>query len=173
MKHAAGGNLLWGPWSRFGVAIMLVALIADQLCKWWMIYVYKIGERGKVALTPFFDLIMVWNEGISYGLFPQGSAAGRAVLIGIAVVAVLALIVWLARAERGLAAASIGLIAGGAVGNAIDRTIYGAVADFFSLHAFGYYWYIFNIADVAIVAGVAGLLYDTLITGHKMVPKSP
>ena len=173
MKRMAGAYLLWGPWSRFGAAIALATLFADQLNKWWMIYVYKIAERGKVTLTPFFDLVMVWNEGISYGLFPQGSALGRGVLIAIAAAAVLALFAWLARSERALAAASIGLIAGGAVGNAIDRAVYGAVADFFSLHAFGFYWYIFNVADVAIVAGVAGLLYDTLFSGHKMVPKSP
>ena len=90
-----------------------------------------------------------------------------------AVVAVIVLTLWLARADRRLVAVSLGLIAGGAVGNAIDRALYGAVADFFSLHAFGFYWYIFNIADVAIVVGVMGLLYDLLFSGHKMVSNSP
>ena len=76
---------------------------------------------------------------------------------------------WLARTSSTLAAVSIGLIAGGALGNAIDRALYGAVADFFSLHAFGFYWYIFNLADAAIVAGVIGVLYETLVRGHKKV----
>ena len=78
-----------------------------------------------------------------------------------------ALTVWLARLTSPLAAGSIGLIIGGALGNVIDRVAYGAVADFFSLHAFGYQWYVFNVADAAIVAGVAGLLYDSLFGGHK------
>ena len=164
---------LWGPLSAVGGAAAAVALAADQLHKWWMIYVYQIGERGKVALGPFLDLVMVWNEGISYGLFPQGSPTGRALLIGVAVAAVVALALWLAKAERLIPAISMGLIAGGAMGNAIDRLLYGAVADFFSLHAFGFYWYIFNIADVVIVAGVAGLIFDLLFSGHKMVSNSP
>jgi signal peptidase II len=82
-------------------------------------------------------------------------------------VASLALTVWLARLESRLTAIAIGLIIGGAIGNAIDRILYGAVADFFSFHAFGYQWYVFNVADTAIVAGVVGLLYDSLFRGHK------
>lgn len=167
------GRYLWGPYSGLGLLMAAIALGADQLNKWWMIHVYQIGEKGKVTLTPFFDLIMVWNQGISYGLLPQGSALGKAVLIGVAIVAVVGLTLWLARAENKLAAFSLGLILGGAIGNAIDRMIYGAVADFFSFHAYGYYWYIFNIADVAIVVGVAGLLYEMLFSGHKMVSNSP
>ena len=164
---------LWGRFSMLGAIVTMATLAADQLNKWWMIYVFDIAEKGKVTITPFFDLVMVWNEGISYGLFPQGGPLGQAVLIGVAVVAVIVLTAWLARAERRLVAVSLGLIAGGAAGNAIDRLLYGAVADFFSLHAFGFYWYIFNIADVAIVVGVMGLLYDLLFSGHKMVSNSP
>ena len=173
MTSGSVARAIWGPLSGFGAIIAVLSLAADQLHKWWMIYVYQIGERGKVTLTPFFDLVMVWNEGISYGLFPQGSPLGQAILIAIACGAVVALTFWLARADTRLVAASLGLIAGGAIGNAIDRLVYGAVADFFSLHAFGYYWYIFNIADVAIVAGVIGLLYDLLFSGHNMVSNSP
>ena len=173
MMSAAPAAFLWGRLSPLGVSAALLVLAADQAHKWWMIYVYQIGGKGKVTLTPFFDLVMVWNEGISYGLFPQGNPIGQAVLIGIAVVAVIALIGWLAHADHALVAAAIGLIAGGALGNAADRLVYGAVADFFSLHAFGVYWYVFNIADAAIAAGVAGLLYDTLIRGHKKVSILP
>jgi signal peptidase II len=160
---------LWGPLSPLGVGVAALAVLADQAHKAWMLYVYDIGARGAVALAPFFDLVLVWNRGISYGLLPQESALGRLGLILFAFVASLALAVWLARLTSPLAAASVGLIIGGAIGNAIDRVAYGAVADFFSLHAFGYEWYVFNIADVAIVAGVAGLLYESLFGGHKKV----
>jgi len=169
MPQAAQTPWIWGAQSPLGVTVAIVTLIADQLCKFWMIYGYQITQKGKVTLTPFFDLVMVWNEGISYGLLPQGSPLGQGILIGIALAATAALLVWLARATSALAAVSIGLIVGGALGNAIDRVLYGAVADFFSLHAFGFYWYIFNLADAAIVAGVAGLLYETLVRGHKKV----
>ena len=162
-------NRLWGPMSPLGLGIAALTLLADQAHKAWMLYVYDIGARGTLTLTPFFDLVLVWNEGISYGLFPQQSATGRWGLILFAVAASMALVAWLARIGSALAAMSIGLIIGGALGNAIDRVLYGAVADFFSLHAFGLQWYIFNVADAAIVAGVVGLLYESLFGGLKKV----
>jgi signal peptidase II len=162
-------RMFWGPLSPFGLAIAALTVLADQAHKAFMLYVYDIGAKGTVVVTSFFDLVLVWNRGISYGLLPQESAAGRWGLILFAVVASLALAAWLARIESRLAAASIGLIIGGAIGNAIDRVVYGGVADFFSLHAFGYQWYVFNIADTAIVAGVVGLLYESLFGGHKKV----
>ena len=162
-------NWLWGPLSPLGLGIAALTVLADQAHKAWMLYVYDIGARGTIAITSFFDLVLVWNQGISYGLIPQQGVAGRWGLILFAFGASLALAVWLARLTSPLAAVSIGLIIGGAIGNAIDRIAYGAVADFFSLHAFGYQWYVFNIADTAIVAGVVGLLYESLFRGHKKV----
>ena len=158
---------LWGPYSPLGLTVALLTLLVDQGNKAWMLYVYDIGAKQTVTLTPFFDLVLLWNKGISYGLLPQDSAAGRLGLIAFAGVASLALIVWLSRIATPLTAVAVGLIIGGAVGNAIDRAVYGAVADFFALHAFGFEWYVFNIADVAIVAGVVGLLYDSMFGGHK------
>lgn len=158
---------LWGPHSPFGLGIAALTLLADQAHKAWMLHVYGIGAKGTVTITPFFDLVLVWNKGISYGLLPQDSALGRLGLIAFAFAAGLALTVWLARVTSKLTAAAIGLIIGGAIGNAIDRIAYGAVADFFAFHAFGFQWYVFNIADVAIVAGVIGLLYDSVFGGHK------
>ena len=157
----------WGAHSPLGLIVALITLVADQGNKVWMLYVYDIGTKEPVYLTPFFDLILVWNKGISYGMLQQESVSGRIALVAFAVIVSLFLIGWLARVTTGLAAVSIGLIVGGAAGNAIDRAVYGAVADFFSLHAFGFQWYIFNVADVAIVAGVIGLLYDSLFGGHK------
>ena len=157
----------WGHYSPLGLLVALATLVADQANKLWMLYVYDIGARQPVKVTPFFDLILVWNRGISYGMLQQDSLTGRLALVAFAVVVSLALIAWLARITSGLAAVAIGLIVGGAAGNAIDRAVHGAVADFYSFHAFGFQWYIFNIADVAIVAGVIGLLYDSLFGGHK------
>jgi signal peptidase II len=162
---------LWGPLSPLGLGVALVTFLIDQAQKTWMLYVYDIGSRGVVTVTSFFDLVLVWNPGISYGLLPQDSAFGRLGLILFALAASLALAVWLARVTSRISAISIGLIIGGALGNALDRVLYGAVADFFSFHAFGLEWYVFNIADTAIVAGVVGLLYDSMFGGHKKAGK--
>ncbi len=160
-------TFVWGRFSLWGLIFALGALVIDQIHKTWMLHVFDIAEKGIVRITPFFDLVMVWNRGISYGLFQQDSEAGRLFLVGLSIVACLILLIVLARSETRLSAVSLGLIIGAALGNAIDRLVYGAVADFFSLHAFGFYWYVFNIADVAIVAGVIGLLYDLLIESRK------
>jgi signal peptidase II len=158
---------LWGPLSPLGLAIAALTVLADQASKLWLLFAFDLGAKGTVTVTPFFDLVLVWNRGISYGLLTQHSDLGRYALIAFAIAASIALIMWLARVTSPLTAAAIGLIIGGAIGNAIDRIAYGAVADFFAFHAFGFEWYIFNIADVAIVAGVIGLLYDSLVRGHK------
>jgi signal peptidase II len=158
---------LWGPHSPLGLIAAALTVVADQGNKLWMLNIYDLGAKGTVTVTPFFDLVLLWNKGVSYGLLAQDSPYGRLGLILFAVFACLALTMWLARVTTKLTAVAIGLIIGGAVGNAIDRIAYGAVADFYSLHAFGFQWYVFNIADVAIVAGVIGLLYDSLTGGHK------
>jgi signal peptidase II len=163
---------VWGPYSRLGTGVFLATAALDQADKWWMLEVYRIAERGRVTVTPFFDLVFVKNIGISYSLFDQDSYAGQLMLAAFGVVATAGLWIWLARgATSRLLAMSLGLIMGGALGNAIDRVVLGGVADFFSLHAFGFYWYVFNVADVAIVAGVMGLLYDSLLASRKDAAK--
>jgi signal peptidase II len=168
---SAAKGWLWGPLSPLGLGVAALTLILDQAHKAWMLYVYDIGAKGTVTVAPFLDLVLVWNQGVSYGMFQQRSDLGRWALILFALAASLALAVWLARATSQLVAVSIGLIIGGAIGNAIDRILYGAVADFFSFHAFGFEWYVFNIADTAIVAGVVALLYESVFGGHKKVSK--
>ena len=164
---------LWGPLSSLGLGCALATLAVDQAHKWWMLAVYRIQDRGRVALTPFFDLVYVQNKGVSYGLLPLDSRHGQWLLAAFAVLAVLAMGVWLARGiSSRLVALSVGLIMGGAAGNAIDRVMLEGVADFFSFHAFGFYWYVFNIADAAIVAGVCGLLYDSLGLSRNRAAKS-
>jgi signal peptidase II len=159
---------LWGPLSLQGLGIATLVVIIDQLHKAWMLGAYDIQSKGRVAVTPFLDLVFVKNTGVSYGLFLQNTRHGQWVLAGFAALAVCAMAVWLARGvTTRLVAASLGLIMGGAVSNAIDRLVLGGVADFFSLHALGFYWYVFNIADVAIVAGVVGLLYDSVTASRK------
>jgi signal peptidase II len=164
---------LKGPKTGLGLFAALIALLLDQGHKAWMLYVYKIGELHKVEMTSFFDLVMAWNPGISYGLFRQHTAFGQFALAAFALIAVMFMAVWLAQLTTKLTAVALGLIMGGALGNAADRLRYGAVADFFSFHWGNFNWYVFNVADIAIVAGIIGLVYDLLTAGHKRVPKAP
>ena len=165
--NEARAPLLWGPLTRFALAVALVAAAIDQATKLWLLFVFDLGTRGIVTLTPFLDLALVWNTGISYGLLRQEGPLGQWVLLALKAIAVILLWIWLARTSSRLTALSLGLIIGGAIGNAIDRLAYGAVADFVLFHvttaSFSFKWYVFNLADVAIVAGVIGLLYETLM----------
>ena len=158
--------MLWGPLTRFGLAVALAATVIDQAVKLWLLFVIDLGGRGIVPLAPFLDLVLTGNTGISYGLFRQEGPLGQWALLALKAIAVALLWIWLSRATTRLTALSLGLIIGGAVGNAIDRFAYGAVADFVLFHvstaSFSFKWYVFNLADVAIVAGVIGLLYETL-----------
>ncbi len=153
----------WSRHAALAFAVALATLVIDQANKWWMLDVYDIANKGRVYVTPFLDFVFVKNVGISYSLFSMESETGQYFLAAFAIAASLAMWVWNNVANSGrLMAVALGLIIGGAIGNAIDRVRIGGVADFYSLHAYGYYWYVFNIADMAIVAGVAALLYDSL-----------
>jgi signal peptidase II len=151
---------------RPGVIAALAALVLDQVSKLWLLRVLDIGHR-KVQVTPFFDLVLALNPGISFGWFQNDSPAAQIVLLAVKAVAVVVLAIWMARSRTLLATVGLGLIIGGAIGNAIDRFAYGAVVDFALFHLqIGentYNWYVFNLADVAIVAGVAALLYDSFL----------
>jgi signal peptidase II len=153
--------------TRFALVIAVLTAAVDQAVKLWLLFVVDLGARGVVTLTPFLDLVLARNTGISYGLFPQEGPLGQWALLALKAVAVVLLWIWLSRTSSRLTAVSLGLIIGGAIGNAIDRLAYGWVADFVLLHlttaSFSFKWYVFNLADVAIVAGVVGLLYETLI----------
>ncbi len=150
---------------ELGLTIAIAAAVIDQITKLWMLFAFELGSRGVVTLTPFLDLVLTWNTGISYGLFRQEGALGQWALLALTVIAVALLWIWLSRSATRVTAVALGLIIGGAVGNAIDRMAYGAVADFVLFHvttvSFSFRWYVFNLADAAIVAGVIGLLYET------------
>jgi signal peptidase II len=152
---------------RPGVIAALAALLLDQATKLWLLFVFDIAHRGAVKLTPFFDLVLAWNVGISFGWFQSDSQLAQIALMAIKTVAVIVLAIWMARSRTKIATVALGLIIGGAIGNAIDRFAYGAVVDFALFHVqIGgnvFNWYVFNVADVAIVAGVAALLYDSFV----------
>jgi signal peptidase II len=164
---------VWGGHARLGLALALATFAIDQAHKWWMLNVFDIASRQPVKLTPFFDLVFVINKGISYGLLAQDGHGGQWALAAFAVLASAALWIWLVRGDvNALMAASIGLVIGGALGNALDRVVRGGVADFFHFHVGDWSWYVFNPADVAIVAGVIGLLYDSFRSNRKEAAKA-
>jgi signal peptidase II len=147
-----------------------VALAADQGSKLFLLYgadFIHMAPGGTVPILPFFNLVMVWNPGISYGLFPASGRLGTDILIALPLAAVVGLGWWLwGTASRSLAL-GLGLVIGGAIGNnLIDRVIYGRVADFFHFYGFGYDWYVFNVADIAITLGAIAIIYEVLKPEH-------
>jgi signal peptidase II len=156
---------LFGPLTKFGITVAAIACALDQASKLYLLKIADLASKP-IRLGPFFDFVLTRNTGISYGLFQTQGELGQWLLLGFKALAVLLLWIWLARAQSRLTALALGLIIGGAVGNAIDRLSYGWVADFVFFHVSGanwhFNWYVFNLADVAIVAGVIGLLYESL-----------
>jgi signal peptidase II len=159
-QHAPGRHAMLGL-----VTAVAVGLV-DQALKLWLLFVFDLGSRGMVEIAPWLDLVLTWNTGISYGLFQQDTELGRWLLLGFQAAAILCLGLWMLRSRSRVTALALGLIVGGAVGNIIDRLAYGAVVDFVFFHLdFGtweFRWYIFNLADAAVVAGVGGLVYESL-----------
>jgi signal peptidase II len=158
---------------RVGIVTAAVALVLDQLSKNLLLYGagfidYSPGDR--IGVLPFLDIVMIWNRGISYGLLPAEGAWGTIILTVFSLIAVAALSWWLKSAETRFLGLGLGLIIGGALGNVIDRVIYGAVADFFHFYAFGHDWYVFNIADAAITVGVVALIVDAFVGGKTRDP---
>jgi signal peptidase II len=158
---------LRGPFARLGLAVALITCVLDQASKLWLLYGLDLSDRGRVALAPVAELVLVRNYGISYGWFQWLGGSARWALLALTALALVFLLLWLARAGSRLSALALGFIIGGAIGNAIDRvTQGGAVIDFVRLHVIvggvDHDWYVFNLADAAIVAGVVGLLYESV-----------
>ena len=149
------------PRSRMqtGLALATVTAGLDQTSKWAIMHILDLETLRRVEILPFLDFAFIWNYGISYGLFSSGSEAARWLLIGLT----LAVTAYLARAmittPGPLTRIGYTLIIGGALGNLADRIIHGAVVDFVSLHYAGYYWYVFNLADIWISFGVVLLIW--------------
>jgi signal peptidase II len=143
-----------GRFMAFGLLLAAMVLLFDQASKLALLYLTDIRLTYPWALTSFLDFTVVWNRGISYGLFQQDTEFGRWVLTAIKLGAAIILSYWLRKAENRAEATGIGLIIGGAIGNAIDRVAHGAVFDFVHVHVGTFSWYVFNVADAAIVIGV-------------------
>ncbi len=162
---------------RIGLAVAAVLLAADQASKWWILEELRLPEVRHVpllALGPFgLDLSMVWNRGVTFGLLsgegPWNHLIQATLAAGIAVF----LLRWLARAETPAVAAALGAVIGGAIGNVLDRLRFGAVVDFVDAHAWGWHWYVFNIADAGIVCGVAVLIADALFRRAPEAKQAP
>jgi signal peptidase II len=150
-------------WLR-GLAAAIAVVVLDQLSKSAVIAFLagRITERRFVRVTPFFDLVLTYNRGMSFGLF-NGTGPGAVVFILVAAVIVAALFYWLRHAARPMLAAAIGLVIGGAIGNVVDRLRFGAVVDFLYFHIGSWYWPAFNLADSAISIGVVAMLLDGLL----------
>ena len=155
-------------WGLMAYGVAAVVILLDQLSKYWVLDVAHLQDRSPIRVLPFFQLTMVWNPGVSFGMLRADSPTGRWLLVAFALAIVTALVVWARRISRPLLALAVGFMLGGALGNnLIDRVRYGAVADFLDFHALYFPW-VFNIADSAITIGVALLLLDSFVQ-----PKSP
>ena len=151
---------------RLGLPVAAAILVADQASKWWILDVARLPEVGRIPLLeagPFaLDLTMVWNRGVTFGLL-SGEGSWHHLALALLAAAIAAFLLrWMARAENRLTALALGAVVGGAIGNVIDRVRFGAVVDFVDAYAFGWHWYVFNIADAAIVCGVIALVADAL-----------
>ena len=151
---------------RRGLVPAALVLVVDQITKLIMVEMVMDPPRT-IPVTPFFNLVMTWNRGVSFGLFNNGSDLNAWLLPLVALVIVGALLVWLKKAEGLWVSVAIGLIVGGAIGNVIDRLHWGAVADFLDFHAYGYHWPAFNVADSAITVGAIALVLDSLFAGRE------
>jgi signal peptidase II len=154
-----------------GVIAGLVVLAADQVSKWWVLNVLNLPDLHQVVLLPVLNLTMVWNSGVTFGLLNGLGSWAHVVLAVVALTVVVALGFWLRRAESRLVAVAIGAVAGGAIGNVIDRVRFGAVIDFIHAHVDTRWgdvsWYVFNVADAAIVCGVAALILDSQLSKRR------
>ena len=157
----AGWRITPLGWAAYALAAVVAAL--DQASKYWVLNVLHLADRPSLHVLPFFQLTMVWNQGVSFGLMRSDSAAGRWLLVAFALAVVIALAAWTHSVRRPLAALALGLVMGGAIGNnLIDRVRFGAVADFLDFTALGFPW-VFNLADSAISIGVVLLLLDSFL----------
>jgi len=138
--------------------LAIAACMIDQLTK--QLVLFHLADGTKLTVTPFMDFVLIWNTGVSYGFFGGNGNAGRLAIIALSLIICVVLLVMMVRTNSRYYGVGLALILGGAVGNILDRMIYGGVIDFISLHAAGYYWYVFNIADVWITLGVVSVIVD-------------
>ena len=154
-----------------GLSVAAAVTVLDQWTKWLMLE--KIMQPPRVIpVTPFFNLVLGWNRGVSFGLFNNGSPLNDWLLPAVALVIIVVLLVWMGKSKGLLMAASLGLIIGGALGNVIDRFRHGAVTDFLDFYIRGYHWPSFNVADAAICIGVGIYILSALWLGTHPLHES-
>jgi lipoprotein signal peptidase len=157
--------------TKRALGLAAAVIVLDQVSKWWIVekVMRPVGvwetpfyTPTRIEVLPFFDLIMTWNRGVSFGLFNNDGTWNAVILSVLSVVIVAGLLVWLRKVDSTPVALALGAIIGGALGNVVDRVRWGAVADFLDLHAMGHHWPAFNVADSAISIGAAVLVLDAL-----------
>ncbi|HEX7969602.1 MAG TPA: signal peptidase II [Stellaceae bacterium] len=154
---------------RVGLGVAALVAVLDQLSKAWVLSLFAEQpplERVR-PVTPFFNLVLTWNRGMSFGLFNNDAALNAVIFTVAAAVIVTGLIVWLRRTREPMLAVAIGLVIGGAIGNVVDRLWRGAVADFLDFHWMGWHWFAFNLADAAICIGVGLMVIDSLLARRE------
>ena len=149
------------PGLRLGGPLAVLILVLDQVSKWLMVH-HVMDPPRVIEVTPFFNLRLAWNPGVAFSMF----ANSPELILGVSFAVVCLLGYWLVKADTRRGMAGLGLMIGGAVGNMADRFSYGAVVDFLDVHAAGYHWPTFNVADSAICIG-AGLLMADALFQHR------
>lgn len=171
MSEAQSASPLGFSPVRLGMIAAAITLVLDQASKLGLLFGSDIRLTYPWPVLPFFDLTVVWNYGISYGLFQQDGQMGRWMLTAFKIGAAIFLTFWLRKSETKAESVGLGLIIGGAIGNAIDRILHGAVFDFAHFHVGTFSWYVFNIADAAIVIGVVLMLWGQLFSPRPAMQK--
>lgn len=143
---------------RYGLIAAVTAFAMDRISKWWFIDIFELPSKGVVEILPIFDVVMVWNRGVSFG-FLEGLGRWPLIILNVLIVGVL--IFWLKKADSKMLAASLGLVIGGAIGNIYDRFMFEAVADFFQFHWQNWYFAVFNVADSFIFIGAVLLIFNS------------
>lgn len=146
---------------KVGAISALVIFIVDRISKWWFIDIFDLPNKGVVEILPIFDVVMVWNSGVSFGFLSENGDFGRWALVVLNLIIVGVLIYWLRSTKNLFLSCAIGLVIGGAFGNIYDRVKFGAVADFFQFHWNEWYFAVFNVADSFIFIGAVLLIFNS------------
>ena len=149
-----------------GLLIAILAVFIDQLSKWWIL-VFVMDPPKVISVTPFFNLVLTWNKGVSFGMFNDQGDSGALILSAIAILITLVLIFWLTKAKTNITAIGLSAIIGGAIGNVIDRLTHGAVLDFLDFYVNNVHWPAFNAADSFITIGAITLIWESLFYQQK------
>lgn len=152
--------------TRYGMMVIAIALLLIQFTQ-QVLFITIVGVESEIVVTPFFNLVIVWNPGISFGML-QDVPNGQWIFSGVAIIIVLWLGMWLRKTKNRFTATALSLIMGGAIGNVIDRIRFSAVFDYLDFHAFGYHWPAFNLSDSFVFVG-ALLLCIGSFRNHKLV----